>query len=116
MVSARTVADLTDTDISLPTGNALVFAEIDEVFEDTPTRLVAIVLVVMSVLTALMWLGQDVPALMSGQVPSDVLEAGLLTNPTHVLDLGLVLPACVVTGFLLARRRAWGFVLVRTSW
>jgi len=40
MVSARTVADLTDTDISLPTGNALVFAEIDEVFEDTPTRLV----------------------------------------------------------------------------
>ena len=70
-----------------------------------------LLLVAMSGLTALMWLGQDVPALMSGQVPSDVLDAGLLTNPTHVLDLGLVLPACVVAGFLLARRRAWGFVL-----
>ena len=35
----------------------------------------------------------------------------VLTNPTHVLDLGLVLPACVVAGFLLARRRPWGFVL-----
>src|SRR5437868_308807 len=34
----------------------------------TPTRLVGIVLVAMSGLTALMWLGQDVPALMSGQV------------------------------------------------
>ena len=77
----------------------------------TPTRLVGIVLVAMSGLTALMWLGQDVPALMWGQVPSDVLDAGLLTNPTHVLDLGLVLPACGVAGFLLARRRAWGFVL-----
>ena len=27
------------------------------------------------------------------------------------LQTGLVLPACVVAGFLLARRRAWGFVL-----
>jgi hypothetical protein len=79
--------------------------------QHTPTRLVGIVLVVMSVLTALMWLGQDVPALLSGRVPGDVLEAGLLTNPTHVLDLGLVLPACAVAGFLLLRRRAWGFVL-----
>src|SRR5204863_7238306 len=65
----------------------------------TPTRLVGIVLVAMSGLTALRWLGQDVPALMSGQVPGDVIEAGLLTNPTHVLDLGLVLPACGVAGF-----------------
>ena len=77
----------------------------------TPTRLVGTVLVGMSVLTALMWLVQDVPALLSGRVPNDVVEAGLLTNPTHVLDLGLVLPACVIAGLLLARRRAWGFVL-----
>jgi hypothetical protein len=77
---------------------------------DTRSRLVGIVLVGMSVLTAVMWLGQDVLVLMSGLVPSDVLEAGLLTNPTHVLDLGLVLPACVVAGFLLPRRRVWGFV------
>src|SRR5215216_2626569 len=45
--------------------------------QHTPTRLVGIVLVVMSVLTALMWLAQDVPALFSGRVPSDVLDAGL---------------------------------------
>jgi len=38
-------------------------------------------------------------------------EVGLLNNPIHVLDLGLVLPAAVLTGVLLARRRPWGFVL-----
>jgi hypothetical protein len=77
----------------------------------TPTRIAGAVLVGMSALTALLWLGQDVPALLSGRVPNDVVEAGLLTNPTHVLDLGLVLPASISAGILLARRRAWGFVL-----
>ena len=77
----------------------------------TPTRIAGTVLVGMSALTALLWLGQDVPALLSGGVPNDVLEAGLLTNPTHVLDLGLALPASISAGILLARRRAWGFVL-----
>ena len=38
-MSARTVAYFADADISFPTGNALVFAEIDQVFKDTPTRL-----------------------------------------------------------------------------
>jgi hypothetical protein len=54
---------------------------------------------------------QDVPALLAGQVPSDIAEAGLLTNPIHVLDLALVLPAAILTGVLLARRRPWGYVL-----
>lgn len=51
------------------------------------------------------------PALLAGRVPDDVTEAGLLSNPIHVLDLGLVLPAAVLTGVLLARQRPWGFVL-----
>jgi hypothetical protein len=76
-----------------------------------PTRLVAAALVAMGLLTALLWLGPDLTALLSGRVPGDVTEAGLLTNPIHVLDLGLVLPAAVLTGVLLARGRPWGFVL-----
>ena len=76
-----------------------------------PTRLVAASLIVMGVVTALLWLGPDVLALLAGQVPGDVTEAGLLSNPIHVLDLGLVLPAAVLTGVLLGRRRPWGFVL-----
>jgi hypothetical protein len=76
-----------------------------------PTRLVAAALIGVAILTALLWLGQDVPALLTGAVPGDVAGAGLLTNPIHVLDLGLVLPAAVLTGVLLVRRRPWGFVL-----
>jgi hypothetical protein len=76
-----------------------------------PTRLVAAALVAMGLLTSLLWLGPDVVALLAGQVPGDVTDAGLLTNPVHVLDLGLVLPAAVLTGVLLARRRSWGYVL-----
>ena len=59
----------------------------------------------------MLWLGQDIPAPLTGGLPSDVTEAGLLTNPIHVLDLALVLPAAVLTGVLLARRRPWGYVL-----
>jgi hypothetical protein len=77
----------------------------------TPTRLVGVSLAAMGGLTALLWLSQDIPAVVSGRVPSDVAEAGLLTNPVHVLDLGLVLPAAVLTGILLVQRRQWGFVL-----
>jgi hypothetical protein len=76
-----------------------------------PTRLVAAALVGIGLITAALWLGQDVLALLAGGVPTDVTQAGLLTNPIHVLDLGLVLPAAVLTGVLLARRRPWGFVL-----
>jgi hypothetical protein len=65
----------------------------------------------MGLSTALLWLGQDIPALLTGGVPGDVTEAGLLTNPIHVLDLALVLPAAVLTGVLLARRRPWGYML-----
>jgi hypothetical protein len=76
-----------------------------------PTRLVAAALVGMGLITALLWLGPDLLAVLAGQVPNDVIEAGLLTNPIHVLDLGLVLPAAVLAGVLLARRQPWGFVL-----
>jgi hypothetical protein len=76
-----------------------------------PTRLVAAALVGMGLVTAMLWLGPDVLAVLAGRVPDDITDAGLLTNPIHVLDLGLVLPAAVLTGVLLARRRPWGFVL-----
>jgi hypothetical protein len=77
----------------------------------TPTRLVGGSLIGMGVLTGLLWLSQDIPALLSGRAPNDVVEAGLLTNPIHVLDLGLVLPGAVLTGVLLLQQRSWGFAL-----
>ena len=51
-----------------------------------PTRLVAVSLVGMGLIMGLLWLSQDVLALLAGQVPSDVTDAGLLTNPIHGLE------------------------------
>jgi hypothetical protein len=77
----------------------------------TPTRLVGGSLIGMGALTAVLWLAEDVPAVLSSRVPATVADAGLLTNPIHVLDLAIVLPGAVLTGALLVRRRPWGFVL-----
>ena len=35
----------------------------------------------------------------------------MLTNPVHVLDLGLLLPALIITAILLWRRRLLGYFL-----
>ncbi len=49
------------------------------------------------------------PALLSGSVPASVTEAVIPTNPVHVLDLGIYLPAIIVTSVSLWRRKALGY-------
>lgn len=67
-------------------------------------------LVMLGVLFAAVWLSEIVPAALVGRSPS-AAEAGLVTNPVHLLDLGIVLPAMVLTGVLLVRRRPVGYLL-----
>ena len=59
-----------------------------------------------------LWLAEIVPALAAGQIPPSAVEAGLITNPIHVLDLGIVLPAFVVGGGGLILRRRFAYWLV----
>jgi hypothetical protein len=65
-------------------------------------------LVALGVLFAALWLADIVPALLSGDVPPSVEEAGLWVNPIHVIDLAVVLPGFVVCGVLALRRDAGG--------
>ena len=44
-----------------------------------------------------------------GKIPQSITESGLLTNPVHVLDLGLYLPAMIITSMLLWRRKLLGY-------
>ncbi len=46
---------------------------------------------------------------MSGSVPASVTEAVIPTNPVHVLDLGIYLPAIIVTSVSLWKRKALGY-------
>ncbi|HXZ04187.1 MAG TPA: hypothetical protein VEH81_05095 [Ktedonobacteraceae bacterium] len=78
---------------------------------NTKARLVSVFLLVIAILFYLQWLSEDIPALLAGKVPQSVVENGLLTNPVHVLDMGLLLPAMVITAMLLWRRKLLGYIL-----
>ena len=76
-----------------------------------PVRLAGGLSVLLGVLFYALWLGEIVPAIVSGQMPRSAADAGLVTNPVHVLDLGIVLPAFIVGGVALWRRRRLGYWL-----
>jgi hypothetical protein len=77
-------------------------------------RLPAVVLMLIGGLFGLLWLGELVPAVLTDSVPESLEEAGLIVNPIHVVDLSLVLPGMLITGYLLMKRHpGWPF---RSSW
>jgi hypothetical protein len=55
---------------------------------------------------AMMWLAEDVPAMLRNAPSESLRETGLVTNPVHVIDLAFVLPAHVLAGVLIWRTRA----------
>ncbi len=61
---------------------------------------------------ALLWLSQIVPALVRGTTPGELEASGLPSNPVHVLDLALVLPAMFAGGWLLWHDRSLGYAVV----
>lgn len=66
------------------------------------------VLISTGVLFAGLWLSELVPALVTGQVPASLAEAGLWVNPIHVIDLSMVLPGFIVAGVAALQRRGHG--------
>jgi hypothetical protein len=73
-----------------------------------PARLAGALLVIVAVLFAGLWLAEIVPALAAGSPPASIAEVGSFTNPVHVLDLALLLPAMALTGVSLLRDRPLG--------
>ncbi len=65
---------------------------------------------VAGVLFYLMWLKEDLPAMISDQTPAGLQATGLMSNPVHVLDLSLILPGFIITSILLLRRQAVGYL------
>jgi hypothetical protein len=78
---------------------------------NTKARVVSVFLLVLGILFYLLWLREEIPALLTGKIPQSVIQANLPTNPVHVLDLGLYLPAMIITGLLLWRRKLLGYLL-----
>lgn len=72
---------------------------------------VAWFLIVVAILFGLLWLSEDIPALLSGTTPQSVLDMALPTNPVHILDLGFFLPAVIVTGIMLLKQKPLAYTL-----
>ena len=77
----------------------------------TPVKQTAWVINGLVVVFLTLWLSTDIPATVRNAPSEELGDSGLLTNPVHVLDLSLFLPAMALAGTLLFRRRALGFVL-----
>ena len=80
----------------------------------TSRRAVTVVawfLIVVAVLFGLLWLSEDVPALLAGIRPQSVTDMALPTNPVHILDLAFFLPAAIATGVLLIKRRPLAYTV-----
>jgi hypothetical protein len=60
---------------------------------------------------AALWLSDIVPALLDGTIPLLAEEAGPQAMVSHVIDLGVVVPAILLAAAWLYQRRTWGFVL-----
>lgn len=61
---------------------------------------------------ALLWLSEDVPALLAGTTPGSVAQMGVPTNPVHILDLAFFLPAAIVTAVMLLRNVPLGYTVL----
>ncbi|TFD86465.1 hypothetical protein E3T61_16285 [Cryobacterium lactosi] len=66
-------------------------------------------LLVVAGLFGLLWLSEDLPALLNGVRPQSVVDLALPTNPVHILDYAFFLPAAVLTSVGLLRRRAFAY-------
>ena len=75
------------------------------------STVVAWFLIITAVLFGLLWLSEDVPALLSGTTPQSLIDMALPTNPVHILDLGFFIPAVIATGVLLLRRKPLAYTL-----
>ncbi len=78
-----------------------------------PRRGIGIYLIVSGVVLISIWLVLSIlPALWSDKVP---LEVGSYTTViTYVVDIGMIAPALIVTGIMLLRRNALGYLLAST--
>lgn len=75
-----------------------------------PTMLPSVYCMALTGVFYLLWLSEDLPAVWSGTAPKSLSVAGLFTNPVHVLDLSIVLPAMFIASIQLWKKKAWGYL------
>lgn len=64
---------------------------------------------ILSGCTVLVWLMNILPATFTG-APMDLIEI-YTTEPTFIVDLGIILPTCVLGGYYLLKKKTMGYIL-----
>ncbi len=80
----------------------------------TPTRGIAIYLILSAVFFAVAWMRDIVPALVNNTVPNSLDKTLMLTNVIEVVDLTISLPLMALAGYWIWQRRSWGYLLSGT--
>lgn len=72
-------------------------------------RLPAWFLIALGVMFAVLWLSQIIPDLLAGRASTSAALWDVPTDPVHVLDLALFIPAICASGILLLRHHRIGY-------
>jgi hypothetical protein len=80
-----------------------------------PRRFIGWYLIAIGGVFTALWLADIVPAMADGRVPQGAVDLGLPSNPVHVLDLAIFLPAVIAIGRLVLLRRPAGLMLAPTA-
>jgi hypothetical protein len=74
-----------------------------------PRRAIASYFIIVAVFLTLAWLGLIIPSMLTGLPPAGLESA--ITMIIQALDLGVIVPTCLITAILLLKRQAWGYAL-----
>jgi hypothetical protein len=77
----------------------------------TPVRAIAGYLLCTTMLFAVMWLKNIVPAIADNTAPTGLAGTGMVTNPVQVTDFAFGFPLTMLAAIWLWQRRPWGYLL-----
>jgi len=77
--------------------------------DDSKSLLTAVYLTLTGLMLGAMWIKMITDSLITG-MPPEALE-GYTTLVIQALDLGVVVPAALLTSYLLLKREKWGYIL-----
>lgn len=95
---------------------SLVSVDLEKIKASIPlsAKLIKIISIFMTALGGLfylVWLKDIIPSLLGSKVPNSITEAGLVTNGVYVIDIAILLPALILSGYYLRKNKAIGYVL-----
>ena len=84
-------------------------------FTGLPVKGVSVFLILVAMIFYGLWLASVLPSTLGDTVPEEIRQNDFLVNPVHVIDMAFALPALMIAGVLLWRRRSMGYLLAITS-